>query len=410
MLTPGSGIRTTVQFNSKVFSRDPKKPHLWCSTPLNNVDFNADKTALYADDCAMELSEDGATYTIKSMTDQRSIVNLKITRASPGWQAGKTGKTIYGTDLENPWGYIRHAFWPRCTAEGTITTPDGPVNFNGKALYIYGMQAMKPHHAGARWSFANFQGPNYSAIMMEFTTPPSYGSTKVNVACIAKDGETITAGCIGTVTHTAVKEDVESEWPEPTHVKFAWSGKTTDAKAVDATIEGSLGERSDRVDVMAEVPGFVKNIVAAAAGTKPYIYQVSLMRPRVCSTRAQGLNPESPESALRARLARIDPPLTCLVHAQGHAQVEDRGRGDHRGGAALQRGDIHLGDLKYNTTLGNSATGRRWRWLGRSLLYSGSHVIINGYDSHSLKPSESDAGSGRTGLTEPRLEEHVNTN
>jgi len=24
---------------------------------------------------------------------------------------------------------------------------------------------------------------------------------------------------------------------------------------------------------MAEVPGFVKNIVAAAAGTKPYIYQ-----------------------------------------------------------------------------------------------------------------------------------------
>jgi hypothetical protein len=25
---------------------------------------------------------------------------------------------------------------------------------------------------------------------------------------------------------------------------------------------------------MAEVPGFVKTIVAAAAGTKPYIYQV----------------------------------------------------------------------------------------------------------------------------------------
>lgn len=247
---------------------------------MSNVDVSEDKYSFYADDCAVELSEDGNSYTIKSMNDPKSVVNLKITKSAPGWKAGETGKTLYGTDLKNPWGYMRHVFWPRCVAEGTITTPDGPVSFNnGRALYVKAIQAMKPHHAGAKWTFGNFQGPTYSAVMMEFTTPPSYGSTKVNVGCIVKDGEIITAGAIGEVTHTATKQDPESDWLEPTHVKFAWSGKTKDGKAVEGLVDGPLGERTDRVDVMAEVPGFVKNIVAAAAGTKPYIYQVSLDAP-----------------------------------------------------------------------------------------------------------------------------------
>ena len=43
---------------------------------------------------------------------------------------------------------------------------------------------------------------------------------------------------------------------------------------MEAVIEGPLDQRLDRIDVMAEVPGFVKKIVGAAVGTKPYIYQV----------------------------------------------------------------------------------------------------------------------------------------
>ena len=42
----------TCQFNTKVFSRDASKPHLWCSNPLQNVEFGEDKTGFYADDCA----------------------------------------------------------------------------------------------------------------------------------------------------------------------------------------------------------------------------------------------------------------------------------------------------------------------------------------------------------------------
>jgi len=158
-------------------------------------------------------------------------------------------------------------------------TKDGPIDFKGKAMFVHALQGMKPHHAAAKWNFVNFQGPTYSAIMMEFTTPPSYGSTVVNVGGIVKDGEIVYAGTSNTATHTEVKGDPDNDWPEPAAVKFTWNGSTKDGKAVEALLEGSLGSRLDRVDVMGEVPGFVKTIVANAAGTKPYVYQYSPQTP-----------------------------------------------------------------------------------------------------------------------------------
>ena len=270
-----SGIKVTVQFNVKIFyPRSENKPNLWCSDPVSNVDFSEDKTSFYAQDCAIELSEDGNSYTIKSAVNKQSIVNLKVTKVAPGFQIGVDGKTLYGTDLKNPWGYMRHAFWPRNRAEGTITTEEGTINLKGSALFIMAMQGMKPHHAAAKWTFANFQGPSHSAIMMEYTTPPSYGSSVVNIGGIIKDDKILYAGCSNTVAHSKIKDDPQNDWPEPEEVKFEWSGKTKDEKSIQAVLEGPLDQRLDKIDVMAEVPAFVKNIVAAAAGTKPYIYQV----------------------------------------------------------------------------------------------------------------------------------------
>jgi len=109
---------------------------------------------------------------------------------------------------------------------------------------------------------------------MEFTTPPSYGTTKVNVGGIARDGSIITGTIAGTAEHIAIHDDPEAKWPEPTQVRFTWKGTTADGKPVQAVLDKVWGERMDRVDVMHEVPAFVKKIVAGAAGTRPYIYQV----------------------------------------------------------------------------------------------------------------------------------------
>lgn len=276
MLTLLSGLRTTCQFNCKIFyPKSENKPNLWSSDQLSNIDFNEDKTSFYADNLALELSEDNMTYTIKSMTNEASLVDLTITRTSPGFQVGKDGNSYYGTDLKNPWGSMRHTFWPRGTAKGQIVTKDGPIDFTGgQAMFVMALQGMKPHHAAGKWNFCNFQGETISAVMMEFTTPPSYGSTKVNVGGLVKDGEIIYAGATNTVTHTEVHGDSENDWPEPESIKFEWQGKTKEGKDLYAVLEGSLDARLDRIDVMAEVPGFIKQIVAGAAGTKPYIYQV----------------------------------------------------------------------------------------------------------------------------------------
>ncbi|KAF1955991.1 oxidative stress survival, Svf1-like protein [Byssothecium circinans] len=269
-----AGLRITVQFNCKVFSPGNEKPIVWSSDPLANYGFDEEQHSFYADGVSVELSEDGTFYTIKSAINENSMVDVKISRAAPGFMGGKDGTTYYGTDPKAPWGTMRHAFWPRANVEGRIITKEGELNMKGRGMFSHALQGMKPHHAAARWNFVNFQSPTYSAILMEFTTPSSYGSTVVRVSGIATDGKLLFANTdSGHVKHLESKQDADNEWLAPTAASYAWEGKSEDGKPVSALLEGSLGSLWDRVDVMAEVPAFVKSIVANAAGTKPYIYQ-----------------------------------------------------------------------------------------------------------------------------------------
>ena len=137
-----------MQWNTKIFYPDQRKPNLWSSDAVENYGFDDEKLRFYADGCAMNLSEDGTSYTIKSATNDASIVNLVVTRKAPGFHVGKDGKSYYGTNPDNPWGSMRHAFWPRCSVEGSILTKDGDIDFKGSALFIMALQGMKPHHAG----------------------------------------------------------------------------------------------------------------------------------------------------------------------------------------------------------------------------------------------------------------------
>ena len=116
----------------------------------------------------------------------------------------------------------------------------------------------------AKWNFLNFQTPSYSAVMMEFITPPSYGSSKVTIGGIATEDGIVCAGADNTVTHTATRDD--PDWPEPGAISWQWRGTTKDGKKVEAEVSGDMGKRLDKVDVMAEVPKFVKNIIGGVAG------------------------------------------------------------------------------------------------------------------------------------------------
>jgi hypothetical protein len=170
--------------------------------------------------------------------------------------------------------------------------------------------------------------------MMEYTTPPSYGSTVVNVGGIATDGKILCAGSSNSAKHSEIKGDPENSWPEPGAVSFSWNGTDANGQAVEALVEGPLGTRLDRVDVMAEVPKFVKQIVAGAAGTKPYIYQVS---PLINSTCERQL-------------------IINLVRSQASHQDQDWWRGEDRGRYSLHRGHLHLMIVNSTTCMYQSSS------------------------------------------------------
>ncbi|KAI5805000.1 oxidative stress survival, Svf1-like protein [Geopyxis carbonaria] len=268
-----ANLHVTAQFNVKVFY--PDGTVLWSPKSLLNYEFDEKKRDFYAEDFSITMTEDNQSYIIKSAVDPEAMVDLKITRTAPAFKVGKDGRTNYGTDPTNPWGCIRHIFWPRSKVQGIIVAKDTKLDFTGKAMFVMALQGMKPHHAAARWNFFNFQSPTVSATMMEFITPESYGNTVVNVCGIVKDEKLVLVSTEGKSEHTETKFDELSQWNEPTALKYTWKGKSLDGKDVEATVEGPLEKRLDRVDFMAELPAILKNVIAGAVGTRPYIYQYS---------------------------------------------------------------------------------------------------------------------------------------
>ncbi|EAZ63745.1 protein involved in the diauxic switch [Scheffersomyces stipitis CBS 6054] len=272
------GVHTTAQFTFRLFHHDEDKAedNIWTSTKLEN--FRTDGSNFYADKVSFELNDDNTTYTLKSHVTEEALVELTVTRLTPGVIFGKDGTTYYGDDVANPWGSMRHLFWPRCTVNGTVKTPTQTFEISGYTMFVMALQGMKPHHAAKAWNFMNFHSKTYSAVQMEFTTPISYANTKVNVGIISKDGEIVLATINNVVLHQDPKEDPGVGWHVPTAITFKYIKDKKEEVAKDddvvvGSVSGPLTTLVERVDVMAEIPQLVKNIVSGVVGTKPYIYQ-----------------------------------------------------------------------------------------------------------------------------------------
>ena len=170
---------------------------------------------------------------------------------------------------------MRHVFWPRSHVTGTVTTNGHVVDVKGLGMYVHVVQGMKPHHAACKWNFGNFQGKKLSAVMMEFTTPPSYGSQVVNIGGIVnEDGTLVAAMTENAAIHKTTQHDEETGWDAPTSLELSWMGQTKDGVEVTALTDSDLKTLVERVDVLAEIPAVIKAFIAGIAGTKPFIYQV----------------------------------------------------------------------------------------------------------------------------------------
>lgn len=357
------GLHTASQFTFRIFdSKNPEDLNIWTSTKLEN--FYIEGPNFYADNLSVELSEDGESYHIQSSVCDLSVVDLHIRRLTPGAKIGDDPATYYGNNINEPWGSMRHVFWPRNACHGTIkvkkevipesdeeessadeddnededeesgdseeesgseeesdseeveiTYEDRTITFKEEdpaiSTFIMAFQGMKPHHAAKAWNFMFFHSEKYSAVLMEFTTPKSYANTKISAGIITDDKEVLAMTTNNLVEH--LNSEIDSVgWKVPKDIKITFKGINTKVKdeqlesengteqalqgedekedekedeeeeeyknvaeenKICAVVEVPLNNLVERIDVMGEIPSFVKNIVSGVAGTKPFIYQ-----------------------------------------------------------------------------------------------------------------------------------------
>jgi len=213
----------------------------------------------------------GTSYHLKTQNKKVSA-ELTFTQAAPGFKLGRDGTTTYGTDPAAPWGKMVHNFWARCKVEGSIVGSGTATTIKGVGMYAYALQGMKPHFAARKWNFLSFQGPTYSAILMEFTAPVAYAETVVAVGAVVKDGEIVFAGASPntSVKHDTTLTDKNNKLEEPVNATYTISDPTGKSTAI---VTGPIAPRLDLIDIMGELPAIVKSIATSASGTRPYIYQ-----------------------------------------------------------------------------------------------------------------------------------------
>ncbi|EDO14955.1 hypothetical protein Kpol_365p11 [Vanderwaltozyma polyspora DSM 70294] len=344
------GLHTQAQFTFRIYnSHQPGDLNVWTSTKLEN--FRIEGPNFYADDLSVELNEEGTSYVIKSNVNEISIVDLTVTRLTKGVKVGDDPVTYFGDNIEEPWGTMRHVFWPRNKVTGIIkvkkekskesgdeeSTNEGvsednedegeesgeddddedddeeseeessddddddeseeePIEYEEVeivftekdpvySLFIMAFQGMKPHHAAKAWNFLNFHSEENSAVLIEFITPKSYANTKVSIGIVTSKDDILSVTVNNDFKHLNAEVD-SIGWKVPKNLCIEFNGvastvtdeeieneEVKDEHKVNVVVETPLKKLVERVDVMNEIPQFVKNIVSGIAGTKPYIYQ-----------------------------------------------------------------------------------------------------------------------------------------
>lgn len=315
----------TIQFTCKIYNPNTKQK-IWKSVNVTNFVTpppGLDKRSSRADQFSITYkskpgSDEPEGYALTANLDDDLQITLNITRAAgaPGFKVGggpSGGFSYFGHDPKHADGYVIHRFWPRQAATGLLVHKGHATPVKGPGMFVHAIQGMRPNLVAARWNFAHFQSEAHggvSAIQMEFTTINDYGRkgagsgfVTVNVGSLVLGGKLAavtaetkwpgeeqpeTAVVKSRATHVKTAHDPDTSYNAPTELAFRWAGPSIVADAqgpIDASIIMEVGNPDafkgliEKVDVLAEIPYVIKTMVNYVAGTKPYIYQVSVLFP-----------------------------------------------------------------------------------------------------------------------------------
>ncbi|ODO09873.1 hypothetical protein I350_02095 [Cryptococcus amylolentus CBS 6273] len=315
-------IPATTQITFKHYNPATKKS-IWKSVNASKSKF--DRQNCKADE--FEIKHTGTpatdeTYSITAHLEKDVQISVQFTKPSsaPGFKLGsgpEGGVSTFGKDKLKRDGYVVHRFHPLVKSSGTLVLSGAIVDMAGEGMFVHAIQGMRPNLVASTWNFAFFTtAPGQEdeklgavrAIQMEFETTEDYGpkgpksgQTKVNIGCVYSSktdpvpflitGQTHTpAGVedypapssdVSTASHLNAVVDGETGYSAPGGLEFNWAGDSRDgtgrasARAVIEKAGKVVGEGGliEKVDVLHEIPYVIRKGLAAATGTKPFIYQ-----------------------------------------------------------------------------------------------------------------------------------------
>jgi hypothetical protein len=313
----------TIQFTFKFYNAQENLT-IWRSVNVSNFltppNPALDKRSCKADEFSVthhpQTDAKPEHYTVRANLSEDLQVSVEVVRPMgiPGFKIGSGpngGYSYFGKEGEKPEGYVIHRFWPRTISEGTVIHRGKARMFKGPGIFVHAIQGMRPNLVATRWNFANFQSDAHggvSAIQMEFTTlashgrkGPGSGGVSVNIGGIVLGGKLVAVTAetkwpdeaqpdkppvLSRAAHLNPYSDSDTGYIVPGGASFRWAAPALGgAGPIEASLQLELGGPGspkgliEKVDVLAELPYVVKMAVNYVAGTKPYIYQVSLNAP-----------------------------------------------------------------------------------------------------------------------------------
>lgn len=299
-------------FNPKTGRKVWKSTKAEGFTPLDS-DKRSSKSSVFS--ITLKDLPDGAQeYAIQANLDKDVQLSFSMKRAAPakGWKLGegeRGGFSYFGEQPTSPVGYVVHRFWPYTTTSGLIVLEGAAIEANGQGAFVHAIQGMRPNLVASQWNFCTFQSPEHdgvSALLMEFTTTNDYGVNSSGGSKrepqVVTIGSIVHKGALAAVVAATRDANAEASQPPrhsktrishldrvldeftgykvPQAIEYHWDGLTiAEKKPITGSLSLQLGAPSvirglvDKVDVMEEIPYFVKKLVNYVAGTKPYIYQ-----------------------------------------------------------------------------------------------------------------------------------------
>ncbi len=226
---------------------------------MSNFQLSPDRRSAKADNMSIILNPECNKYTVTLRHNAELIVSFEFERVDRGFKIGG-GKTYFGKDKSA--GFVEHKFWPKGNVKGNIVVDSRAYDISGVGLFVHAIQGMRPHLIASRWNFINFQSDVAALSMCEFETTPQYGSKKVNQGSLVLNNKLVGVFKDNKAIFLKKEFDRHTGYDIPSEIRYTWEGKILETNEdFSAFIDIKLDVLMDRIDVLNEVPYFLKKIV-----------------------------------------------------------------------------------------------------------------------------------------------------